>query len=85
MLEPYEPVNPPEIRVPSDTYRVVEFYVHLGDPRPEVMLFEMIAQWLGTEPPYNIHGVQISYHRRNDEEPDFMCGLLLLGAPLDIG
>lgn len=78
-------INPPEVREPTDTYRVVEFYVDLNGARPELALFDLIRQWLAKHAPLLVHHLSISYHRPTDNEPALLVGLLTIGEYLDVG
>lgn len=78
-------IQPPEIREPMERFRSVEFYVNLGDVRPDIRIFELIHQWMQDQPPIVLHSIQFAYHRGVGSEPDHLAANLLVGQPIDIG
>lgn len=78
-------IEPPEIREPSEKYRIVEFYVDLGEPRPDIRICEMIRDWVAEHAAFPLAAVHFSYHRETDDEPSMLVGNLYVGEPLDVG
>lgn len=78
-------IQPPEIREPQEKFRSVEFYVNLGDVRPDIGIFDLIKHWMQDQPPIVLHSVQFAYHRGIGDEPDHLAAVLMVGEPIDIG
>lgn len=80
------PVNPPEVREPQERFRMIEFYVDIAEPRPEIALFELVTFWLRDQAPLVTFGLSISYQQPGqDGAPGLLIGQLLVGEPLDLG
>jgi hypothetical protein len=85
MLEDREPIVPPEIHETRERFRVVEFFVDLADPRPELQMLELIRAWLGEQSPLTIHSISFSYQPHTEIDPSLLVAQLILGQPLDLG
>jgi hypothetical protein len=65
---------------------VVEFFVDLGEIRPEVKLMDMVRAWLANEPPSTPHCMMWSYHQPvGEDQPSILMGTLIMGEPIDLG
>lgn len=78
-------IEPPEVREPRERFRIIEFYVELGLPRPELTMLANIRSWLATRGPVPVMGIAFSYHSETEAEPPMLQGLLLIGEPIDLG
>lgn len=78
-------IEPPEVREPNERFRLIEFYVDLSNPRPDIELFDLVKRWLSGQAPLPVNGLMVSYHRETEDEPPMMVGLLLVGEPIDVG
>jgi hypothetical protein len=83
--EGVEPVEPPEIREPKEKYRIVEFYVDLGAPRPDLQVIGLVDEWLRENPPLPMACIQFNYQPETDDQPALLIANLYVGEPIDIG
>lgn len=80
-----EPVHgtvftPPEIREPREQLKLVEFYCNLGDERPDVALFELIAAYLQGRSERPVFALTFAYTSPGARgEPAMLVGNLVLG------
>ncbi len=72
--------------MPQERLRLVEFFVDLSNPRPELELLGLIRAWLAEEPPLTLAHLTFAYQPPSDVgEPALLCGVLTVGDSLDLG
>jgi hypothetical protein len=85
-MEQRQRIEPPEIRLPRERQGTAEFFIDLGEPRPELDLLDLVRAWVEQQAPLTLTNLSFNYQPATDMgEPPLLVGVLIFGEPLDVG